>query len=106
MPVLDGLREVHAQQYLHRDIKPGNIYIRNNGRPLLIDFGASRLALGEQARSLTNIVTPAYTPKEQYSTRGNQGAWTDIYAVGATLWRAISGKEPPLASDRGEARDD
>ncbi|MBU1723650.1 MAG: SUMF1/EgtB/PvdO family nonheme iron enzyme [Gammaproteobacteria bacterium] len=106
IPVLDGLREVHAQQFLHRDIKPGNIYIRSDGRPLLIDFGASRLALGEHSRSLTNIITPGYSPKEQYTSTGNQGAWTDLYAIGATLWRAVSGKEPPLASDRGEARDE
>ncbi|MBU0655280.1 MAG: DUF1566 domain-containing protein [Gammaproteobacteria bacterium] len=103
IPVLDGLREVHAKDFLHRDIKPGNIYIRSDGRPLLIDFGASRQSLGEHSRSLTSIYTPGYAPKEQYSKRGKQGSWTDIYATAATMWRAISGQEPEPALDRGEA---
>jgi serine/threonine protein kinase len=105
IPILDGLREVHSKDYLHRDIKPGNIYLRNNGTPLLIDFGASRQALGEHSKSLSVVLTEGYAAKEQYSKRGNQGAWTDIYAVGATLWRSISGEDPEPAPDRGEARD-
>lgn len=105
MPILDGLREIHARQFLHRDIKLENIYIRSDGRPLLIDFGASRLAIGEHSKSLTNIITPGFSPKEQYSSTGKQGPWTDIYATAATMWRVIGGDELPLASDRAEARD-
>jgi serine/threonine protein kinase len=105
IPILDGLREVHSKQFLHRDIKPGNIYLRTNGTPLLIDFGSSRQALGEHSKSLSVVLTEGYAAKEQYSKRGNQGAWTDIYAVGATLWRSISGEDPEPAPDRGEARD-
>ncbi|MBU0656312.1 MAG: SUMF1/EgtB/PvdO family nonheme iron enzyme [Gammaproteobacteria bacterium] len=106
IPVLDGLRAVHAENYLHRDLKPGNIYLRSDGRPLLIDFGAARLALGEHSKSLSVVLSEGYAAKEQYSKRGNQGAWTDIYAIGATLWRAISGCDPEPATDRSEARDD
>ncbi|MGH8454361.1 MAG: serine/threonine protein kinase, partial [Nevskiales bacterium] len=100
MPIMDGLREVHALGLLHRDIKPGNIYLRSNGSPMLIDFGAARQAVGERSKSLSVIVTQGYAPLEQYSSRGKQGAWSDIYALGATMHRCISGAEPIEASVR------
>ncbi len=106
IPVLDGLREVHNRNYLHRDIKPGNIYIRNDGRPMLIDFGSARQALGDRSHSLSIILSEGYAAKEQYSRKGNQGPWTDVYGIGATLWRAISGQDPASAADRSEARDE
>ena len=106
MPVLDGLRAVHEAGLLHRDIKPENIYIRADGRPLLIDFGTARQALGERSRSLTVVVSEGYAPKEQYSSRGNYGAWSDVYGVGASLYRCIRGEAPPGAMDRSEAKDE
>jgi serine/threonine protein kinase len=105
LPILEGLREIHDNHYLHRDIKPENIYIRSDGRPILIDFGSSRQVLGERTRNLTIMLTDGYAAKEQYSRQGNQGAWTDIYGVGAVLWRIVSGKTPASAPDRGEAKD-
>ena len=99
-PILDGLDQVHKAKFLHRDIKPDNIVIRKDGVPMLIDFGAARLALGEKSKSLTAIVTPGYAPFEQYASRGNQGPWSDIYAMGAVLYRCITGERPPDATDR------
>ncbi|MFO0988661.1 MAG: serine/threonine-protein kinase [Alphaproteobacteria bacterium] len=103
-PLLDGLAHVHGVGFLHRDIKPGNIYIRRDGSPVLLDFGAARQALGGRSQSLTSIVSAGYAPFEQYTTRGNQGAWTDIYALGGVLYRATTGERPPDSPDR--IRDD
>ncbi|MDH3234438.1 MAG: serine/threonine protein kinase [Alphaproteobacteria bacterium] len=99
-PLLGGLEAVHAGKFLHRDIKPGNIVIQRDGAPVLIDFGAAREALGEKSQSLTSIFTPGYAPPEQYHRRGNQGPWTDIYALGATFYRCITGERPPPAVER------
>lgn len=99
-PLLTGLSSVHAAGFLHRDIKPSNIVIRDNGTPVLIDFGSARAALGVKSRSVTSIVTPGYAPLEQYSTKGKQGPWTDIYALGAVLYRGLTGKVPDDATDR------
>ncbi|WP_251979625.1 serine/threonine protein kinase [Salinibacter ruber] len=98
--VLDGLKEVHAEGYLHRDIKPSNIYLTQEGRPILIDFGAARLALGEKSRSLSVVMTEGYAPYEQYRREGDQGPWTDVYGAGATLYRMVTGEKPPSATDR------
>jgi Protein kinase domain len=99
-PILDALEEVHAQDILHRDIKPANIIVRPNRDAVLLDFGCSREVMGERAKNLTVALTPGYAPGEQYSSKGKQGPWTDIYAVGATIYRAISGRHPPEAPDR------
>jgi len=99
-PLLDGLESVHAGKVLHRDIKPGNIVVQRDGTPVLIDFGAAREALGEKSQSLTSIFTPGYAPPEQYHRRGNQGPWTDIYALAATVYRCITGERPPPAVER------
>ena len=101
MPILDGLKVVHKKQLLHRDIKPENIYLNEEtGRPVLLDFGAARTATAARSRSVTTVLTPGYAPYEQYMTRGNQGAWTDVYACGATLYRMLTGKRPVPAADR------
>ncbi len=100
MSILDGLAEVHKAGFLHRDIKPGNIFIRQDGSPVLLDFGAARDAIGRKSKSLTSIVTPGYAPLEQYFSDGNQGAWTDMYALGAILYQAVSGQIPPEAPAR------
>ncbi|HUN69454.1 MAG TPA: protein kinase [Burkholderiales bacterium] len=99
-PLLDGLAAVHATGFLHRDIKPDNIFVRADGRPVLIDFGAARQALGGETRSLTSILTPGYAPLEQYSGEGKQGPWTDLYAMGGVLYRAVADKNPPDAVTR------
>ncbi|CCE23798.1 protein kinase domain-containing protein [Methylotuvimicrobium alcaliphilum] len=103
LPVLDGVRAVHQADFLHRDIKPDNIFLRTNSTPILIDFGAARMALGERSRSLSVVVSAGFAPFEQYSSQGRQGPWTDIYALGATLYRAITGNAPPEATERSMA---
>jgi serine/threonine protein kinase len=104
MPLLDGLKVVHEAGFIHRDIKPDNIYLRENGTPVLLDFGSARQAIGVATRTLTALVTPGYAPFEQYdtSTAGEkkQGPWTDIYSMGATLYRAVTGSGPPDAMAR------
>ena len=100
-PLLDGLEEVHRADFLHRDIKPGNIVLRDSdGSPVLLDFGAARQAIGAKSRSITSIVTPGYAPIEQYSSRGRQGPWTDLYALGGVCYRALTGQVPDDATDR------
>lgn len=98
--LLDGLAAVHAAGFLHRDIKPDNIFIRADGTPLLIDFGAARQAVGGETRNLTAILTPGYAPLEQYSPDGRQGPWTDLYALGGVFYRCVTGAHPPDAVTR------
>jgi tRNA A-37 threonylcarbamoyl transferase component Bud32 len=94
-PLLDALQMMHDASFLHRDIAPDNIIIRDDGTPVLLDFGSARRAVAEMSRALTGIVKAGYSPHEQYSSDGrSQGPWTDIYALGATLYRAIAGKPP------------
>jgi WD40 repeat protein/serine/threonine protein kinase len=100
LPVLDGLRAVHQAGLLHRDIKPDNIYLRAAGSPMLIDFGAARQLLGQDSRSVTAMGTPGYAPIEQYTSRGRQGPWSDLYGIGACLYRCIQGDHPVDAADR------
>ena len=104
MPMLDGLEQVHKEGFIHRDIKPPNIYIRTDGSPVLLDFGSARQSLGIQTKTLTTMVSPGYAPFEQYTSKSDkQGPWTDIYGLGATLYRAVTGIGPTDAMDRSEA---
>ena len=100
IPVLEGLEVVHAQKYLHRDIKPGNIIMRDAGGPVLLDFGAARQALEQQGAALTVMLTPGYAPIEQYSSTDQQGPWSDLYALGATCYHCMLGEAPLAATDR------
>lgn len=92
--ILDGLEYVHDRAILHRDIKPSNIMLRGDGAPVLIDFGAARDFASRHSRSVTAIATPGYTPPEQFGVGGEQGPWTDIYALGAVMYRCVTGKAP------------
>ncbi len=104
MPILDGLEIVHRTGFIHRDIKPANIYIRKDGSPVLLDFGSARQALGEETKTLTTLISPGYAPFEQYfSSSSEQGEWSDIYALGATFYRAVTGIAPHEAVDRSNA---
>ena len=103
-PIMGGLEQMHTAGFIHRDIKPDNIFIRNDGSPVLLDFGSARQALGGKTRTLTSLVTPGYAPYEQYYAKSNeQGPWSDIYGLGATLYRAITGVAPMDAVDRSTA---
>lgn len=101
LPLLDGLERVHNEYFIHRDIKPPNIFIREDGSPVLIDFGSARQAVGAGTRTLTTLISPGYAPFEQYSNRADeQGPWTDIYALAATMYRGMVGVAPPDAVER------
>jgi serine/threonine protein kinase len=93
--ILDALEVMHAADFLHRDIAPDNIIIRSDGTPVLLDFGAARRAVAEVSRSITGIVKTGYSPPEQYSSDNRrQGPWSDIYALGATMYLAVTGRSP------------
>jgi len=99
-PLLDGLEVVHNSGYLHRDIKPDNIYVRDqDGSLVLLDFGAARQTTIEKSE-IGMVVTPGYGPIEQYAGGGRQGPWTDIYSMGATLFWLITGRKPLEAPAR------
>ena len=105
LPILDGLSLIHKAGFIHRDIKPANIYVRQDGAAVLLDFGSARQAVAERTHIITSLVSPGYAPFEQYDVQSKkQGPWTDIYAIGATLYHAISGTPPPEAVARSNAK--
>lgn len=102
-PILGGLAKVHVAGFIHRDIKPANIFVREDGSPVLLDFGSARQSLGRETKTLTTLVSPGYAPYEQYYSKSDrQGPWTDVYGIGATLYRAAVGVAPMDALDRSE----
>lgn len=101
--VCDALVAVHSTQTLHRDISPDNIFICTNGDVKLIDFGAAKQVVGEYVQqNYSVVVKQGFAPPEQYKSSGNQGVWTDIYAVGATIYYALTGEVPMDAVNRAE----
>ena len=98
--ITDALLIAHSMNVLHRDISPDNIFILNNGEVKLIDFGAARQVLAEQSKSISVILKQGFAPLEQYQRRGKQGPWTDIYALGATLYYVLTGKMPDEVTER------
>lgn len=116
--VMNGLREVHAHKLLHLDIKPANIYLRANGTPILLDFGAARQTLKTDLPKLSSrlnprlspmllpMLSPMYTPgfaaPELYAKNAALGPWTDIYGIGATMYAAIVGTPPQSADQRAD----
>ena len=100
-PLLDALEYIHKADFLHRDIAPDNIIIRKDNAPVLIDFGSARGEIAAHSKTVSALVKPGYSPYEQYAeTSRQQGAWSDIYALAATLYHAITGKRPPDAPSR------
>ena len=97
--VADALKEVHSRGLLHRDISPDNIYITESKQIKLLDFGAARIALGAQNKSFSIVLKHGYAPIEQYKSKGNQGPWTDIYALAATYYKSVTGRLPPESLD-------
>jgi serine/threonine protein kinase len=94
--LLRALELMHSRDFLHRDIAADNIILRPDGNPVLLDFGSSRRVVAETTGTLTGIVKQGYSPPEQYSRESrSQGPWTDIYALGATLYHSVTGKMPP-----------
>jgi serine/threonine protein kinase len=100
--LLNGLREVHTNKLLHLDIKPANVYIRNDGTPVLIDFGGARQTLAGGGIKLPPTYTPGFASPEQHTDREMLGPWSDIYSVGATMYSALSGEPPQSAEERLE----
>ncbi|WP_139488251.1 serine/threonine protein kinase [Brevibacillus dissolubilis] len=103
LPVADALRAVNELGMLHRDISPDNIYLTNSQQVKILDFGAARYAFKDRSKSMSIIYKPGYAPEEQYRSKGNHGPWTDVYAVCATFYRAISGQPPPESLNRLES---
>lgn len=101
VPLLKGLRVAHSADLLHRDIHPANIYLRNVGPPVLIGFGSPEVAPRDDSEQhIESHIAPGYSPVEQYQTEGKLGPWSDLYALGATMYRCLSGATPMDATRR------
>jgi serine/threonine protein kinase len=97
--VMNGLREVHSNRLLHLDVKPANVYLRMDGTPILLDFGAARQTLQRDISKTYPMYTPGFAPPELYKRDAELGPWTDVYSVGACIFACMSGS-PPQESDR------
>jgi WD40 repeat protein/predicted Ser/Thr protein kinase len=100
LKVCEALEVVHKAGYLHRDIKPENIIVCGDGRVVLVDFGAARSFMAGRTGRMTVLLTPGFAPLEQYAEQAKRGAYTDIYALGATLYYLLTGQVPVSAADR------
>jgi serine/threonine protein kinase len=100
--LLNGLREVHTCKLLHLDIKPSNIYIRKDGSPVLLDFGAARQASSQGGQLTAQMYTPGYAAPEQFNQHDRLGPWTDIYGVGASIYTCLAKTTPPPADARNK----
>ncbi len=100
--LLNGLREVHSHKLLHLDLKPSNIYMRNDYTPVLIDFGAARQTLASDTPMLKPMYTPGFASPEHYNQRDLLGPWSDIYSVGASMYSALAAAAPQAADSRME----
>ncbi len=105
VPVAKALDVVHKESIIHRDIAPDNLFITKDGDIKLLDFGAARTATVGRSRSLSVIVKMGFAPPEQYQSKGNQGSWTDVYALAATIYWMITGVEPQDSMER-ESQDE
>lgn len=103
--VCAGLREVHANKLLHLDLKPANIYLRLDGTPILLDFGAARQTINTDIPTLAPMYTPGFAAPELYAKGQALGPWTDIYSIGAAIWACMTGA-PPQPADQRRAEDD
>ena len=99
-PIMEALRTIHESRIIHRDISPDNIFITKDNHVKLLDFGAARQAIGEKSQLLSMVLKQGYAPPEQYSEKIPQGAYTDVYALCATLYRCVTGVVPPDAVER------
>lgn len=100
LPLLDGLKLLHAKGLLHMDIKPGNIHLRPGGNPVLLDFGAVHQMKQSRKYQPGQVLTLGFSPVEQSMAGGYVGPWTDIYAIGATMRACLEGQAPPPAEGR------
>ncbi|MBA3997771.1 MAG: serine/threonine protein kinase [Candidatus Accumulibacter sp.] len=100
--LLNGLREVHSHKLLHLDLKPSNIYMRNDYTPVLIDFGAARQTLASDTPMLKPMYTPGFASPEHYTQREFLGPWSDVYSIGASMYACLAGNAPQAADSRLE----
>lgn len=99
-PVMRGLGKVHEQGLIHRDISPSNIMMQRNGVMKLLDFGTARTMSQQGEHSLSIVLKPGFAPEEQYRSHGEQGPWTDVYALCATIYKLITGQTPENSLNR------
>lgn len=100
LPIMDDLQKIHETGIIHRDIAPDNIFITEEGMVKLLDFGSARFVALAQSKSLSVIIKAGYAPPEQYQSKGNQGSWTDVYSLAATMYRMLTGVTPEEALER------
>lgn len=103
LPVMEALSAVHQTGLVHRDVSPENIIVTGDGGGVLLDFGAARVSMAGRSQSLSVVLKRGYAPREQYYRKGKQGPWTDVYAMGATIYRCLTGRVPVESLQRADA---